>query len=64
MTAVLRVPGTVNRKFTDNLQPVRVMAWGQHTPVERIMAVIDGALASEWLGVFKSLVEDPLGLLL
>ncbi len=26
--------------------------------------VIDGALASEWLGVFKSLVEDPLGLLL
>jgi pyruvate dehydrogenase E2 component (dihydrolipoamide acetyltransferase) len=26
--------------------------------------VIDGALASEWLGVFKSLVQDPLGLLL
>ncbi len=26
--------------------------------------VIDGALASEWLGVFKTLVEDPLGLLL
>ncbi len=26
--------------------------------------VIDGALASEWLGAFKSLVEDPLGLLL
>ncbi len=26
--------------------------------------VIDGALASEWLGTFKSLVEDPLGLLL
>ena len=26
--------------------------------------VIDGALASEWLGAFKGLVEDPLGLLL
>jgi pyruvate dehydrogenase E2 component (dihydrolipoamide acetyltransferase) len=26
--------------------------------------VVDGALGAEWLGVFKSIVEDPLSLML
>ncbi len=49
--SVMRVPGTCNRKKPADPRPVRVLAWGKHTPAAEMEAIIDRELAARSVGV-------------